>query len=50
MDESIDRMRPLKRIGEGEESTSVAKFLLTEESSCITGQIFGVDGGRSSVA
>ena len=28
----------------------VAKFLLTDESSWITGQIFGVDGGRSSVA
>ena len=50
MAESIAKMHPLKRIGEGEDSSSVAKFLLTDESSWITGQIFGVDGGRSSVA
>jgi len=43
-------MHPMKRIGEGEDSASVAKFLLTDESSWITGQILGVDGGRSSVA
>ena len=29
---------------------SLTKFLLSEESSWITGQIFGVDGGRSTVA
>ena len=50
MAESIAKMHPLKRIGEGGDSASVAKFLLTEESSWITGQILGVDGGRSSVA
>ena len=50
MAESIAKMHPLKRIGEGGDSASVAKFLLTDESSWITGQIFGVDGGRSSVA
>jgi len=50
MAESIAKMHPLKRIGEGVDSASVAKFLLTEESSWITGQILGVDGGRSSVA
>ena len=43
-------MHPLKRIGEGSDTASVAKFLLTKESSWITGQIVGVDGGRSSVA
>ncbi len=48
--EGIAKMHPLKRIGEGEDSASLAKFLLSEESSWITGQIFGVDGGRSSVA
>ena len=50
MVESIAKMHPLKRIGEGSDSASVAKFLLSEESSWITGQILGVDGGRSSVA
>ena len=50
MAESIAKMHPLKRVGEGSDSSSIAKFLLSEESSWITGQIFGVDGGRSSVA
>ena len=48
--EGIAKMHPLKRIGEGSDTASVAKFLLTKESSWITGQIVGVDGGRSSVA
>ena len=48
--EGIAKMHPMKRIGEGADSASVAKFLLTDESSWITGQILGVDGGRSSVA
>ena len=47
--EGIAKMHPLRRIGEGEDSASVAKFLLSDESSWITGQILGVDGGRSSV-
>ena len=50
MAESIAKMHPLKRIGEGSDSASIAKFLLSEESSWITGQILGIDGGRSSVA
>jgi NAD(P)-dependent dehydrogenase (short-subunit alcohol dehydrogenase family) len=50
MAESIAKMHPLKRVGEGNDSSSVAKFLLSEENSWITGQIFGVDGGRSTVA
>ena len=50
MADSIAKMHPLKRVGEGSDSSSVAKFLLSEESSWITGQIFGVDGGRSTVA
>ena len=50
IEESIAKMHPLKRIGEGEDSANLANFLLTEKSSWITGQIIGVDGGRSSVA
>ena len=49
MAESIAKMHPMKRLGEGSDSSSLAKFLLSEESSWVTGQIFGVDGGRSSV-
>ena len=48
--EGIAKMHPLKRIGEGSDTASVARFLLNKESSWITGQIVGVDGGRSSVA
>ena len=40
----------MKRIGEGKDTAAMAKFLLTEESSWITGQIIGVDGGRSTLA
>ena len=48
--EGIAKMHPLKRLGHGNDSSAMAKFLLSEESSWITGQVIGVDGGRSSVA
>ena len=50
VEESISKMHPLKRIGEGIDSANLASFLLTEKSSWITGQVIGVDGGRSSIA
>merc|ERR1711981_431757 len=46
--EGIAKAHPMKRIGEGKDAAALAKFLLMEESSWITGQIIGVDGGRSS--
>ena len=49
MADSIAKMHPLKRLGEGSDSSSVANFLLSDNSSWITGQILGVDGGRSSL-
>ena len=49
MAESIAKMHPLKRLGEGSDSSSFANYLLSDKSSWITGQIFGVDGGRSSL-
>ena len=49
MAEGIAKSHPMKRIGEGGDAAAMAKFLLTEESSWITGQVFGVDGGRSSI-
>ncbi len=47
--EGIAKQHPLKRVGEGSDSAALAKFLLSKESSWITGQIIGVDGGRSNV-
>jgi NAD(P)-dependent dehydrogenase (short-subunit alcohol dehydrogenase family) len=40
---------PLKRIGEPEDIAKMAGFLLSENSSWITGQIIGVDGGLSTI-
>ena len=50
IEESIAKMHPLKRIGEGDDSANLANFLLTKKSSWITGQIIGVDGGRSNIS
>ena len=50
MAESIARMHALKRIGNGEDFSTFVSFLLSKDSSWVTGQIFGIDGGRSSVA
>ena len=47
--EGIAKAHPMKRIGEGKDAAALAKFLLTDESSWITGQIIGVDGGRSKL-
>jgi len=48
--EGIAKAHPLKRLGEGKDSASLAKFLMTNESSWITGQIIAVDGGRSKLS
>ena len=48
--DSIQKLHPLKRLGEGKDIASLAKFLLSPENSWITGQIIGIDGGRSAIA
>jgi NAD(P)-dependent dehydrogenase (short-subunit alcohol dehydrogenase family) len=48
--EGIAKAHPLKRLGEGKDSAALAKFLISEESSWITGQIIAVDGGRSKLS
>ena len=48
--EGIAKAHPLKRLGEGKDSAALAKFLITEESSWVTGQIIAVDGGRSKLS
>ncbi len=45
---SVNR-HPLKRIGQSDEIASLVSFLISDESAFVTGQIFGVDGGMSSV-
>lgn len=52
---SEDRMKasnerhPLKRIGEPNDIAQTAAFLVSENSSWITGQVIGVDGGLSKL-
>ena len=48
--DSISKLHPLKRIGEAFDAASLAKFLLSKNSSWITGQVIGVDGGRAAIA
>jgi 3-oxoacyl-[acyl-carrier protein] reductase len=43
--EEIAKNIPLKRMGTSEDVANVVKFLVSEESSYITGQVINVDGG-----
>ncbi|GJQ31468.1 MAG: oxidoreductase [Ignavibacteriaceae bacterium] len=47
--EASDKRHPLGRIGQPEDISSAAEFLLSDASSWITGQILHVDGGMSAV-
>ena len=48
--EGIAKAHPLKRLGEGKDSAALAKFLITDDSSWVTGQVIAVDGGRSKLS
>ena len=48
--ELISDKHPLKRVGEVEDISELACFLLSVSASWITGQIIGVDGGKSSIS
>ena len=48
--EALAKAHPLKRLGVGNDSAALAKFLLSDDSSWVTGQIIGVDGGRSNLS
>ena len=47
--EASEGRHPLKRVGNPEDIASLAVHLISEHGSWITGQVFGVDGGMSSV-
>lgn len=45
----IAGMHALQRLGEPEDAAALAAFLVGPEAGYITGQVIGVDGGRSSL-
>jgi len=47
--EALAARYPLKRIGEPADAAALSRFLLSPESGWITGQVFGVDGGMSTL-
>ena len=47
--EASNKRHPIGRVGTSEDIASMAKLLLSDEGSWITGQIFHVDGGMSSI-
>lgn len=49
MAKSIAQLHAIPRLGTAEDSAAAADFLLSDVSSWITGQILGVDGGRSTL-
>jgi NAD(P)-dependent dehydrogenase (short-subunit alcohol dehydrogenase family) len=46
---AIAGLHPLARLGEAADSAALAAFLISQEAGWITGQIIGVDGGRSTL-
>jgi NAD(P)-dependent dehydrogenase (short-subunit alcohol dehydrogenase family) len=49
MASAIAALHPLQRLGEADDIAALAAFLLGPDSSWITGQVIGVDGGRSTL-
>ena len=47
--ENNAQRHPLKKIGAAIDVANAAAFLLTEKSAWVTGQIFHIDGGMSSI-
>lgn len=47
---TLAQKHPMKRIGEPGDIASAVQFLLSEQSSWITGQVIAVDGGMSTLS
>lgn len=47
--EASRKRHPLQRVGNAEEMAKITAFLLSADSSWITGQIIGIDGGMGSI-
>ena len=47
--EKMGDRHPLKRVGAAADIANMATFLLSEQSSWMTGQVLGVDGGMSTL-
>jgi NAD(P)-dependent dehydrogenase (short-subunit alcohol dehydrogenase family) len=46
----IEEKHPLKKIGKATDLAKLALFLLSDDSSWITGQVIGNDGGKSTLS
>lgn len=49
MAKALAAQHPIPRLGEAEDVAAFARFLLSDAAGWITGQVFAVDGGRSSL-
>nr|MEE4267551.1 SDR family oxidoreductase [Candidatus Krumholzibacteria bacterium] len=47
--ETITRNHALQRLGSAEDIAGLTDFLMSDQASWITGQVIGVDGGRSTL-
>lgn len=46
---AIAQMHPLPRLGEADDVAALAAFLISGDAGWMTGQVIGVDGGRSTL-
>ena len=49
MEKALAQAHPIPRLGEGDDAGALADFLLSPAAGWITGQVIGVDGGRSTL-
>ena len=47
--EQMMQKHPLKRVGKSEDISNSISFLLSDQSSWVTGQVLGIDGGLSKI-